>query len=187
MAAGAPPKSVVAVGSFPQSNSPFGCMDMAGNAREWTAGVESSTSQTVSARGGSWRDAASHCLATFRSLVLRTERDGPWWVLWLDAPASRNALTDAMVSGLQQALNDAAQDPTVRAVLLRGAGGTFCAGGDFSRFRSLMAEPAPAQSKTPGASAAPDYSREDLRKLQSTLFELTECRRLLDAALRDKS
>ncbi|MBD8050075.1 enoyl-CoA hydratase/isomerase family protein [Limnohabitans radicicola] len=81
--------------------------------------------------------------------MLRTERDGPWWVLWLDAPASRNALTDAMVSGLQQALNDAAQDPSVRAVLLRGAGGTFCAGGDFSRFRTLMAEPAPAQGPDP--------------------------------------
>lgn len=81
--------------------------------------------------------------------MLRTERDGPWWVLWLDAPASRNALTDEMVSGLRQALTDAAQDPTVRAVLLRGAGGTFCAGGDFSRFRSLMAEPAPVQGSDP--------------------------------------
>jgi len=81
--------------------------------------------------------------------MLRTERDGPWWVLWLDAPASRNALTDEMVSGLRQALSDAAQDPSVRAVLLRGAGGTFCAGGDFGRFRSLMAEPAPAQGPDP--------------------------------------
>ncbi len=81
--------------------------------------------------------------------MLRTERDGPWWVLWLDAPTSRNALTDEMVSGLRQALSDAAQDPTVRAVLLRGAGGTFCAGGDFSRFRSLMAEPAPPQGPDP--------------------------------------
>ena len=81
--------------------------------------------------------------------MLRIERDGPWWVLWLEAPASRNALTDEMVSGLGQALSDAAQDPTVRAVVLRGAGGTFCAGGDFSRFRSLMAEPAPAQGPDP--------------------------------------
>lgn len=48
------------------------------------------------------------------------------------------------------------------------------------------AEPAPAQMPARGTPAAPDYSREDLRKLQSTLFELTECRRLLDAALREK-
>ncbi len=81
--------------------------------------------------------------------MLRTERDGPWWVLWLDAPASRNALTDEMVSGLRQALDAAAADPNVRAVLLRGAGGTFCAGGDFGRFRSLMAEPAPTQGPDP--------------------------------------
>jgi len=81
--------------------------------------------------------------------MLRIERNGVWQVLWLDAPASRNALSDAMVSGLRQALDDAATDPTLRAVLLRGAGGTFCAGGDFSRFRSLMAEPAPAQGPDP--------------------------------------
>ena len=81
--------------------------------------------------------------------MLSIERDGPWWVLWLEAPASRNALTDEMVSGLRQALGDAAQDPAARAVLLRGAGGTFCAGGDFSRFRGLMAEPAPAHGADP--------------------------------------
>jgi DNA-binding transcriptional MerR regulator len=61
---------------------------------------------------------------------------------------------------------------------------------DEPRFAAPAQPPAwsaePAQSKTPGASAASDYSREDLRKLQSTLFELTECRRLLDAALREK-
>lgn len=81
--------------------------------------------------------------------MLRIQHDGPWWVLWLDAPASRNALTDEMVSGLRQALQDAALAPGVRAVLLRGAGGTFCAGGDFGRFRSLMAEPAPADGPDP--------------------------------------
>ena len=47
-------------------------------------------------------------------------------------------------------------------------------------------EAAPPAQPARTAQAAPDYSREDLRKLQSTLFELTECRRLLDAALREK-
>jgi DNA-binding transcriptional MerR regulator len=36
-------------------------------------------------------------------------------------------------------------------------------------------------------SSAADLSREDLRKLQSTLFELGECRKLLDAAVEKKS
>jgi DNA-binding transcriptional MerR regulator len=31
--------------------------------------------------------------------------------------------------------------------------------------------------------ASPEWSRDELRKLQATLFELGECRRLLDAAL----
>lgn len=35
--------------------------------------------------------------------------------------------------------------------------------------------------QAPQAQASADMSREDLRKLQATLFELQECRRLLDA------
>lgn len=81
--------------------------------------------------------------------MVRTERDGVLLQVWLDAPASRNALSDAMVQGLVQALQQAAQWPDCRALVLRGAGGTFCAGGDFGRFRSLMAEPAPALGPDP--------------------------------------
>lgn len=81
--------------------------------------------------------------------MIRTEVQGPLLFVWLDAPATRNALTDAMVQGLQDALTQAAALPDLRAVVLRGAGGNFCAGGDFSRFKSLMAEPAPAQGPDP--------------------------------------
>ncbi len=81
--------------------------------------------------------------------MIRTEVQGPLLTIWLDAPATRNALTDAMVQGLQDALVQANSLPNLRALVLRGAGGTFCAGGDFGRFRSLMAEPAPAQGPDP--------------------------------------
>ncbi|MFM8756729.1 MAG: enoyl-CoA hydratase/isomerase family protein [Limnohabitans sp.] len=81
--------------------------------------------------------------------MIRTEFQGPLLLVWLDAPATRNALTDAMVQDLREALQQAMSRPQLRAVVLRGAGGTFCAGGDFSRFRSLMAEPAPAQGPDP--------------------------------------
>ena len=62
----------------------------------------------------------------------------------LDAPATRNALTDAMVNSLHNAVLQAASNPMLRALVIRGSGHTFCAGGDFSRFRELMDTPAGA-------------------------------------------
>jgi 2-(1,2-epoxy-1,2-dihydrophenyl)acetyl-CoA isomerase len=50
--------------------------------------------------------------------------------LTLNRPQARNALTGAMAEGLLSALQSAADDPQVRAVVLTGAGGAFCAGGD---------------------------------------------------------
>lgn len=64
----------------------------------------------------------------------------------------------------------------------------------FDRLQSLAArreddgevdqnvEEEAAQDAEAGALSREDLSREDLRKLQSTLFELGECRRLLNAA-----
>jgi isohexenylglutaconyl-CoA hydratase len=81
--------------------------------------------------------------------VLRTESRGAFVFATLDAPATRNALSDAMVTGLVEALVLAESQPAVRALVLRGAGGTFCAGGDFSGFRALMAEPVPEAGVDP--------------------------------------
>ncbi len=52
--------------------------------------------------------------------------------LTLNRPEVRNAMSLAMVGELLQALQAAEQDVTVRAVVLRGNGGHFCAGGDIS-------------------------------------------------------
>ncbi|MFC4506374.1 MULTISPECIES: enoyl-CoA hydratase family protein [Streptomyces] len=51
--------------------------------------------------------------------------------LSLDSPATRNALTSALVAGLADALADCGKDPDVRAVVLTHTGGTFCAGADL--------------------------------------------------------
>ena len=48
----------------------------------------------------------------------------------MNRPERRNALNPDMVSGLVEAARRAAEDHEVRAVLLKGAGGTFCVGGD---------------------------------------------------------
>jgi DNA-binding transcriptional MerR regulator len=55
-------------------------------------------------------------------------------------------------------------------------------GGERGRAAVLAAKP-PAAEDRPSAASAAGLSRENLSKLQATLTELTECRRLIDAAL----
>lgn len=81
--------------------------------------------------------------------MVRIETRGAFIFATLDAPATRNALTEAMVAGLADALRLADSLPAARALVIRGAGGTFCAGGDFSGFRASMATPAPADGADP--------------------------------------
>jgi isohexenylglutaconyl-CoA hydratase len=71
----------------------------------------------------------------------------------LDAPATRNALTDAMVASLGEACGIAESTPAVRALVVRGAGKNFCAGGDFNGFRSAMAEAPPTDLLDPIAAS----------------------------------
>lgn len=51
--------------------------------------------------------------------------------LTLNEPERRNALSVAIREALREALVAAQTDPEVRAVVLTGAGGCFCAGGDI--------------------------------------------------------
>ncbi|MGW0584895.1 enoyl-CoA hydratase/isomerase family protein, partial [Streptomyces sp. NPDC002920] len=53
----------------------------------------------------------------------------------LHHPAKRNAMTVAMWEALPPLLDTLAADPGVRALVLTGAGGTFCAGADISTLR----------------------------------------------------
>ena len=77
--------------------------------------------------------------------MIRTEVRGAFVFVTLDAPGTRNALNDEMIVALLETIARAETRPEVRALVLRGAGSSFCAGGDFSRFRSLMALPVAAQ------------------------------------------
>jgi 2-(1,2-epoxy-1,2-dihydrophenyl)acetyl-CoA isomerase len=63
---------------------------------------------------------------------VRVDDEGPVRVLTLDDPARRNALSLQMREELNTALYEAMEDPACRAVVLTGAGGYFCAGGDPS-------------------------------------------------------
>jgi enoyl-CoA hydratase/carnithine racemase len=64
-------------------------------------------------------------------LVTRHHR-GSAAVITLDSPANRNALSATLVDELAQHLAAAQVDAGVRAVVLTGTGGTFCAGADLS-------------------------------------------------------
>ena len=81
--------------------------------------------------------------------MIRIETRGAFVFATLDAPATRNALSDVMVTGLFDAVTLAESRAETRALVIQGAGGTFCAGGDFSRFRALMATAVPADGVDP--------------------------------------
>jgi len=51
-------------------------------------------------------------------------------VITLNRPDARNAMSGEMNQGLAQALDYAERTASVRAIVLTGAGGAFCAGGD---------------------------------------------------------
>lgn len=51
-------------------------------------------------------------------------------VLTFNRPDRRNALSDAMYHGFDTALRAIGDNPEIRVVMITGAGGAFCAGGD---------------------------------------------------------
>lgn len=59
----------------------------------------------------------------------------------LNDPATRNALTDAMVLGLYEAALRAQRDETLRLIVLTGAPGAFTAGGSLGSFASAIGQP----------------------------------------------
>lgn len=69
--------------------------------------------------------------------ILEAIDDGAVRVLVLNRPDKLNALNTALTQDLHDALIAADDDPTVRALVLAGAGRGFCAGADLSEFKDL--------------------------------------------------
>jgi enoyl-CoA hydratase/carnithine racemase len=63
-------------------------------------------------------------------------------VVTLNRPEARNALSDELTVALRRAIAWAGQAPEVGAVLLTGAGGAFCSGGDVKAMGRRNAGPA---------------------------------------------
>lgn len=66
-----------------------------------------------------------------KSELVRSTHERGVTTLTLDSPHNRNALSKGLVSALYEGLERAADDPSVRAVLLTHTGSTFCAGADL--------------------------------------------------------
>ncbi|HYN91209.1 MAG TPA: enoyl-CoA hydratase/isomerase family protein, partial [Thermoleophilaceae bacterium] len=69
-------------------------------------------------------------------------RDGGVALLTLSAPERRNALTVAMADELVAACEELDADREVGAVVVRGEGGFFCAGGDRDTLAAAGRDPA---------------------------------------------
>jgi enoyl-CoA hydratase/carnithine racemase len=78
---------------------------------------------------------------------LLTERIGAVLVLTLSDPATRNALSHQVIAAGIEALNIAEADAAVRCIVLRGAGGHFCAGGNLLGLQERRHIGPPAQVK----------------------------------------
>jgi len=81
--------------------------------------------------------------ARYRFILL--EREGIAWRLTFNRPERRNALTQDMMAEIGDAVDRVAADATARALVLRGAGGSFCAGGDLG----AMSEMPPRSTRGP--------------------------------------
>jgi len=77
----------------------------------------------------------------------------------LNRPDKYNALNDALVKRLSEVLETVERDPDVRCVVLSGAGGAFCAGGDIGRMKGRR-----ERNVTP-----PEMRREVLYQVRDTV------------------
>jgi len=75
--------------------------------------------------------------------TLRLKLDGGILHVTLDRPETKNALNRAMVADLTAAVDYLAAHHDVRAAVVRGANGTFCAGGDVNGFKEMFSTPLP--------------------------------------------
>ena len=68
---------------------------------------------------------------------LDVTRDGAVAILTMNRPDARNALSAEMVDALSSTLHALEVDDSVRAVVLRGEGDHFMAGGDVKSFMEI--------------------------------------------------
>jgi methylglutaconyl-CoA hydratase len=71
---------------------------------------------------------------------LQLEHDGQRCTVWLNRPERHNAFDQSMILQLQQCLEQLAQQPQVRVLVLAGRGRSFCAGADLHWMQQQASE-----------------------------------------------
>lgn len=89
-------------------------------------------------------------------------------IITLNRPERRNALSLAMLTGLERALVDAESSDDVGCVVLTGAGGAFCAGGDVKG----MAESSGGGGSVGGIDALIHTQRLQQRGTAGRIYEM---------------
>jgi enoyl-CoA hydratase/carnithine racemase len=79
--------------------------------------------------------------------TIRTEIDGPIGRITLDRPERMNAISVSLARDLEDALRRLGERHDVHVIVVRGADGNFCAGGDFDEVQRLREE-SPAALRT---------------------------------------
>ncbi len=82
-------------------------------------------------------------------------------VLTLNRPDRRNALSAGIYSGFETALPAIAADPSIRVLMVTGAGGAFCSGGDVKAMNENNSAPAAERN-----AITADQRIDDLRARQ---------------------
>jgi len=98
------------------------------------------------------------------------EQDGPVAIVTLNRPEKRNALAMPHWQALGAALRGFASDPAVRAVVLTGAAGHFCAGADIGEFDSARQDAKSGEAYT----RAVDSSAEAILELEMPVIAAIE-------------
>lgn len=83
--------------------------------------------------------------------VMLGRREGRVAVLTFNRPESRNALHPEMYAAFERLLPELANDADVGAVMLTGAGGAFCAGGDVKGMNARNSGKAPSPANLESA------------------------------------
>ena len=70
-------------------------------------------------------------------ILLRSDHDNGVTVLTLNRPEAYNSLSSDLMQAMQDTLDQIAEDPGVRVVIIEGAGSGLCAGHDLKEVRAL--------------------------------------------------
>jgi methylglutaconyl-CoA hydratase len=92
----------------------------------------------------------------------------------LNRPEKRNALNDALIAEIKRALESAAGDESVRAIVISGAGKDFCSGADLSALQKI-------------AQASVSDNAEDARSLLDLFIQIRQIRVPVVAAVKGRA